>query len=380
MEWDRYLKQQYAVYVQEHGITEDACDAATDLDGSLQEESCSPVTTAAATDDDASLLLARWSDAFLDTLSANDRHLVEFIKTMSFQLDRGVPLEELALHGMHNDWGWRDIGGTDHIAAHGMSRVVDALVHRIKDGVTLRLGERVTRIDYRQFGVCRVSTESNHSYTADACIVTLPIGVLKMKADVLFVPPLPDDKRDVLRRAGVAAYNTLAVYWNVPVCQSGSTAFYLVGHPDVNNPLRFGFICSAQLRNPQDTNSITQFYISGRDHPFDDLQYWKEQAVAVVGALQSDVALSNIADVQISAWHLDDDMLGSYSASTRATRGDADRRILASPLGHTVYFAGEHTHFEGRYQSIDGAYETGMRAALEVTPWTATTVLADAMQ
>ena len=28
-----------------------------------------------------------------------------------------------------------------------------------------------------------------------------------------------------------------------------------------------------------------------------------------------------------------------------------------------MYFAGEHTNFDGRYQSLDGAYNTGTREA-----------------
>ena len=36
-----------------------------------------------------------------------------------------------------------------------------------------------------------------------------------------------------------------------------------------------------------------------------------------------------------------------------------------------MYFAGEHTNFDGRYQSLDGAYNTGTREAERIAarPW-----------
>lgn len=56
--------------------------------------------------------------------------------------------------------------------------------------------------------------------------------------------------------------------------------------------------------------------------------------------------------------------MGSNSAPTRPTRGNDDRQTQA--IGDVIFFAGEHTHYQGRYQGIDGAYETGIRAAREV--------------
>jgi uncharacterized protein with NAD-binding domain and iron-sulfur cluster len=45
------------------------------------------------------------------------------------------------------------------------------------------------------------------------------------------------------------------------------------------------------------------------------------------------------------------------------TDGNRDRQLLAEPIDNVLYFAGEHTHYTGRYQSMDGAYTSGERAA-----------------
>jgi polyamine oxidase len=362
-QWDSHMKEQYWKHTMDNLPTA-TCESQQGAFSSSSDDmkECSSFLEY---NDTAESILLLWSNRFLGTLSTSDRHLVEFIKTMSFQLDRGVPLEELAVAGLHNDWDWKDVNGTDHVAVYGMKHVVDRLVQTMNNVCTIVLGERVTRIDYSAANICAVETESGQLYSAGACVVTIPLGVLKQKAEYLFHPQLPLYKKDALRRAGVGIFNTLAIHWKAPICDS-ATSHFLIAHPNLDNPLRFGFICSAQLRNPRETASITQFYFSGKDYSFDDMTYWKEQALEVVRAVQSAVELSDIDEVYISQWHSDPDVLGSYSSATRQTKGNGDRKILAEPLGNSVFFAGEHTHFEGRYQSIDGAFESGLRAASQL--------------
>ena len=74
----------------------------------------------------------------------------------------------------------------------------------------------------------------------------------------------------------------------------------------------------------------------------------------------------DILVAHVSQWHLDPDILGAYSAATTRTRGNADRLALGMSVGRCLFFAGEHTHTGGRYKSLDGAYETGVRVAQEI--------------
>ena len=100
---------------------------------------------------------------------------------------------------------------------------------------------------------------------------------------------------------------------------------------------------------------------------FDNETFWKEQAWEVVHPLvaitDGDEGPLEILDIKVTKWHTDPSFRGSYSVPTTLTRGNDDRRLLAKPHLNTWFFAGEHTHYEGRYQSLDGAYETGVRAA-----------------
>ena len=197
------------------------------------------------------------------------------------------------------------------------------------------------------------------------CIVTLPLGVLKEHGLTMFVPPLPTAKQTALDRAGVGILNTIVVQWNKPICEPNVTAYYIVGGRHASNPLRNGFVCSGMLRS--DDPTITQFYLYETDVPFDNLTYWKEQARQVVqDVVPFDVSVDDIVYLYHSRWHLDRDTRGSYSAPTTLTKGNHDRQLLAESVDGVLFFAGEHTNCKGRYQSMDGAYETGLRAAREI--------------
>jgi hypothetical protein len=211
-------------------------------------------------------------------------------------------------------------------------------------------------------------------------VVTLPLGVLKQKNTVaLFDPPLPRWKQEAIDRGGLAIFNTLIVQWNRPICRT--TASFMIASPlQGQNPLAHGFVCPAKIRNsnsssPTDMGDVTQFYVAGDRNtqglPFDfeDMEFWKQQALQVIQLYAAPikgllVTMDDIVEAHLTAWHLDPDFGASYSAPVHGTRGNFDREMLKLPLAdNTVFFAGEHTNTDGRYQTVDGADDSGYLAA-----------------
>ena len=333
-----------------------------------------PISTEAETSE----LLASWSADFCKTLTQPlDRDLLQLRLTMSFEMDRGMPWEKHTLASLDQDWDWIDVVGDDVIARHGMQGWVTALVDDIRNrGGQLLLNQRVNKIDYGDWGnnasqvACTVTTEEGRVFAADYVVVALPLGVLKDKATHLFSPPLPCQQMDALDRAGVGVLNTLLVRWNRPLSLPGkSNAYYFLQSKHADNPLRHGFCCPSHLRqdHEKNPNTITQFHFSETNHPFDDIEFWKARAFEIVqDVVDEPLTVHDILVAHVSQWHLDPDIRGAYSAATTRTRGNMDRMILGTPVARRVFFAGEHTHTGGRYQSMDGAYETGVRAAREI--------------
>jgi hypothetical protein len=297
-------------------------------------------------------------------------------------LDRGVPMDQLDADGFMNDWDWSEYDPPDVGVMEGMQSVVELMAQ----GLDVRLKQRVAHIQYSKEG-CTVTTQGRETYTSAACLVTLPLGVLKQKHTVaLFDPPLPRWKQEAIDRGGLAIFNTLIVQWNRPICRT--TASFMIASPlQGQNPLAHGFVCPAKMRNPNpnpnstspmDMDDVTQFYIGGdrnaQGHPldFEDMEFWKQQALEVIQLYAAPikglpVTMDDIVDAHLTAWHLDPDFGASYSVPVQGTRGNFDREVLRRPLDdNTVFFAGEHTHTGGRYQTMDGADASGYWAAVEI--------------
>lgn len=104
----------------------------------------------------------------------------------------------------------------DHVLLHGAnSRLVVALSR----SVPVFYGAVVKEVDYRGPSSCRqgaasgavpaavrVRCEGGREFAADACVVTLPLGVLKRRA-VRFTPELPAEKRRAIDALGFGAMN-----------------------------------------------------------------------------------------------------------------------------------------------------------------------------
>lgn len=317
-------------------------------------------------------LIQKWSQQFLDSLSnTTHQRLLQLQWKLSFDLDTGLSKEEHAWNGFDNNFDWVDVPGDDYISEGGMQQLAQAFHDSIQihDHGSVHLKTRVTKMEYSNT-TCLVTTESGQSFSADACIVTLPIGVLKEHSESIFDPSLGPHKLDAIRRAGVGRLNTMAIVWKRPICEPENvTAYYLVTPlSDLDernpNPLSHGFVCSGLLRESKDPR-ITQLYFATSDDDFEE-DRWVAYALDVINELKepSDrLNESDIGEVFWSNWGADPDIRGSYSSPSTETRGNEDRSILGEPSSPALWFAGEHTNTNGRYQSIDGAIETGIAVA-----------------
>jgi polyamine oxidase len=82
------------------------------------------------------------------------------------------------------------------VAAGGNARLIKALA----DEVPVVYRTAASAVHYGGNGVT-VVTATGSAVTADACIVTVPLGVLKADA-ISFHPPLPDVKRKAIESLG----------------------------------------------------------------------------------------------------------------------------------------------------------------------------------
>jgi len=250
------------------------------------------------------------------------------------------------------------------------------LFERLRDacigaGVDVRFSTTVRRISWRRGAVSVHTEDRGHKQTirARVAIVTLPVGVLRYTGDesaVAFDPELPARKRDALA--------SIEMGHVVKVALTFRTAFWERLH---DGRYRDGAFFRGS--KPPFATYWTQFPVrtemmhawvggpkavalSGTPQP-----ELVERALEGLGALFGEPALvrDEFESAAMHDWHADPYARGAYSYV--AVGGTSARALWAESVEDTLFFAGEATSNDGQGGTVNGALETGQRAAREVT-------------
>ncbi|PZN99378.1 MAG: amine oxidase [Hyphomicrobiales bacterium] len=225
------------------------------------------------------------------------------------------------------------------------------LVARYGAGLDIRLNQPVGEIRWDGPGV--VVTTPSGSLRANACIVTVPVGVLKAGA-IRFTPELPMRTRDALDGIGMGALTKIAL--KVEGDRFGitpGTSFLEAGSP--HRMMNFDLF-------PEDKDLIVAY--CGGDHarelsaagPDATRDHLTTLLTSMIG---SDIAKA-ITGISFPAWWTDPFSRGSYSVCLPGR--EAAREQLAEPIGGRIVIAGEATAGGGA-MTVGGATLAGRAAA-----------------
>ncbi|KAK4593977.1 hypothetical protein RGQ29_017877 [Quercus rubra] len=235
---------------------------------------------------------------------------------------------------------------------HGlMVRGYIPVINTLAKGLDIRLGHRVTKIVRRYNGV-KVTVEDGRTFVADAAIVAVPLGVLKVKS-IKFEPKLPEWKETAISELGVGIENKIVLH------------FEKVFWPNVEFlgvVAETSYGCSYFLNLHKATGHSVLVYMPAGQLA-KDIEKMSDEAAANFAYLQLKRILPNAsAPIQylVSRWGTDINSLGSYSYDTVGKPHDLYER-LRIPVDN-LFFAGEATSsdYPG---SVHGAFSTGMMAA-----------------
>lgn len=241
--------------------------------------------------------------------------------------------------------------GDDHVVPSGYGN----LVVRHGAGLDIRLNEPVDAIAWDGPGVA-VTTPSG-TLRANACIVTVPVGVLKAGA-IRFTPDLPASTRDALAGIGMGALTKIAL--KVEGGRFGITpgmSFLEAGSP--RRLMNFDLF--------PDNKDLVIAYCGG-DHARELSQAGTDEARAHVTDLLAQMIGEDIRKavtaISFPAWWTDPFARGSYSVCLPGQ--DGAREALAAPIGGRIWLAGEATAGGGA-MTVGGATLAGQAAAVAVT-------------
>jgi monoamine oxidase len=236
-------------------------------------------------------------------------------------------------------------------------------------GVERRLSTVVHRISWKRgnVGVETLDAAAKaQSYNARAVIITLPIGVLRAgdESAVAFHPGLPLAKREAIDaiEMGHAVKVTLrfrSAFWEqLRGGRYREAGFFRgAGQPFMaywtQMPVHVPLI-TAWAGGPR---AIALSEISRAD--------LIERALEGFGAVFKEASLAHeeFESGSVHDWSRDPFARGAYSYL--AVNGGDARLRLAAPVDDTLFFAGEATANNGQGGTVNGALETGERAARE---------------
>lgn len=237
--------------------------------------------------------------------------------------------------------------GEDRIVPSGYGN----LVARYGEGLDIRLNQPVETIRWDGPGVA-VTTRAG-TISARACIVTVPIGVLKA-GSIRFVPELPERTGAALAGIGMGALTKIAVA--LPRARLGldpDTSYLEAGDP--------GRLMNIDLF--PSGGDIAIGYCGG-DFARALSQAGPEAARAAVVDMLADMiggAVRGLAGaVSFPAWWTDPFARGSYSVCLPGHAGA--REALAEPIAERIWIAGEATAGGGA-MTVGGAVLAGRAAA-----------------
>ena len=346
----------------------------------------------------------------MSELSERQKYLLRFKWAQETEQEYAAPLERLSA-------SWWDIdddnpGQGDALWRGGLVELVEQLAEGLED---VRLGQRVCRIAWlapeggertrtheitsegheiasegdertRHAGV-EVTLATGERLVADACIVTLPLGVLQ-RGHVTFTPPLSKDKLAALRRLGFGLLNKAVLrfdrcFWSEGARARGGATPVAEAHVFERVPLCASRAAPEALEVPiwinlhvvTGTPALVAYFdceTARRMEAWSDAQVG-EHCVALLATMFGDEALTaaTLVECIVSRWESDELACGSYSyLPAGSTPYDRVALARAEP---PLFFAGEATSHgtgplgEGGYPStVHGAYLSGARAAAEV--------------
>jgi monoamine oxidase len=243
----------------------------------------------------------------------------------------------------------------------GVDALVRGLWNRVRERVSLRLEHPVREVQWRP-GMVRVGT-----FTAAALVVTVPLAVLKLSpghpAGLRFSPEIPEKRRAL---DGLEMGDAVKVVFRFRECfWSGIEQLdrMLFVHA-FDQPIPTWWTA-----DPPDTPVLTGWAAGPQTAPLagasnEALERMAVQSLAQALGMTSESVAGQVTDWWWHDWRTDPFALGAYSY-VGVGGIDAHRRF-AAPVEGTLFFAGEATCGKGLNATMEGAIQSGRRAAEEI--------------
>ena len=295
---------------------------------------------------------------------SNQRRLLMWHVDVIYQGDYAAPLEDLSLCAMARDGApdaWME---GDAVLRQGYGQMTDYLAQ----GLDIELGAMVQRIDYSATdGAVRVHLLGGRVYEAEKVIFTLPLPF--MKDESMFNPPLPQPKLEALDKMGMGLLNRVLLRYETPFWSTSSQQYTFGFVPQTElQDLVWSMMVNLEYEHRPNSRGILQFMVGGKSaqklYQYDQRDIVMTLHHFLLKAFRPRHPVP-APEYFFSDWKHNAYSLGSYSFPKVGFK-QGDVRVMRESLDGRVFFAGEHLDLEGEFATTQGAYRSGIQAALDV--------------
>jgi monoamine oxidase len=326
-------------------------------------------------------------ESVMDPLTETQQALLDHHVTLNFDEDWGINHALWPLVGFDENDGfwWRPINGEDNVLPGGMGQILELLhkgdplspapldIYHQHVVINIEHGTGGCTVTYYIGGNQReVFTESG-----SACLVTIPLAVLAgtgdAEGDIVFEPELSAPKQIAIRTRGISHLNFAVALFEYPfwreVDPDKTSWRWVDSRQSCDRELGEEFSYFTEWLDlsafkEDDKHYYLQSFVGSDKYHIESLNDNQLKAI-FVNSLERYYGTGNVPNpigFKMTRWTSDSFARSAYSGLwVRST--DQEWYDLARPESLSLYFAGEHTNYDGRYQSIDGAYNTGTREA-----------------
>ncbi|GBG29086.1 Lysine-specific histone demethylase 1-like 1 [Hondaea fermentalgiana] len=251
---------------------------------------------------------------------------------------------------------------------------IGSIAENLQYGVDIRKAAPVATIAYGQTTdaskgpACAVTTEAGEVFHADACLVTVPLGVLKANK-ITFEPALPEEKCAAISRLSFGVLNKVVMVFDSVFWSERSLIAY-ASEKRGHYPMFWDAsqACGAPVLIALVSGRTAEALERKAD------QTVLDEVLEVLRLLYGTEAVATPKDFLVTRWRADPYARGSYSyVGLDASEEDYD--LLAAPVAASpvteahadfrLFFAGEATN---KYYpaTVHGAFMSGIREARHI--------------
>lgn len=310
-------------------------------------------------------------------LSSRDRQILDW-HFANLEFANATPLTNLSLKHWDQDDDF-EFTGSHLTVRNGYACVPLALT----EGLDIRLSSAVRKIKYTDSGVEVVTTHAKTNstpttYTGDAVLVTIPLGVLKesLKPDAInslqFSPPLPNWKMAAIQKLGFGNLNKVVLCFDRVFWDTHCNLFGHVGSTTASRGELFLFwnLYKAPVLLALVAGEAAMIMENVNDDAI------VSRTIAVLKGIYGNTAVPQPKEAVVTRWRADPWSRGSYSYMAVGSCG-SDYEVMACPvacppqpgsettLPPRVFFAGEHT-IRNYPATVHGAFLSGLREAARI--------------